>query len=79
MTTKMTEPKLYLFIFNLENVVETSKDSFEPVTTVEINFCRLFCLMWEVFARSTADNSFYYSLGQFHCRKNGTHKIIRTR
>ena len=38
MTSKMTAIKIYLFIFNLENVVENLSDILKPVTLVEITF-----------------------------------------
>jgi hypothetical protein len=38
MTSKMAAPKMYLFIFNSENVVETLGGGFIPGTSVKINF-----------------------------------------
>ena len=44
MTLKITVPKMYEFIFKLENVVETLGDCRKPVTLVEITFFRvIFC------------------------------------
>ena len=40
LTSNMTETKIYLFIFNLENVIETLGDSLIPGTSVDIQ-CNL--------------------------------------
>ena len=39
---KKTAPKFYLFIFNLENFVETLDYSLKPGTLVEITFLHIF-------------------------------------
>ena len=44
MTSKMTEPNIYLPIFNLEDVVETLADTLKQGTLAEMTFFRLiFC------------------------------------
>ena len=43
MNSKKIAPKIYLFIFNLENLVAMLGDNLKPGTSVKITFLEYFC------------------------------------